>query len=193
MALKGGFSQLKFENLYNQFLGLQPREQTMALVAVGVALVLLIVAPIWLASGRLSKLQNTLNQGQKSMDEIVRAIDDYNKKKAELTALEGKLKGGFDANANVTLENLAKQAGIESDIRAKSTPVPKDLYNENSVEVSLKKVTLKQLVDYLYQIEYGGRIMRIDRLRLKPAYGNRQLLDAKFDVISFQLQEGEKS
>lgn len=193
MALKGGFSQLKFENLYNQFLGLQPREQTMALVAVGVALVLLIVAPIWLANGRLSKLQNTLNQGQKSMDEIVRAIDDYNKKKTELTALEGKLKGGFDANANVTLENLAKQAGIESDIRAKSTPVPKDLYNENSVEVSLKKVTLKQLVDYLYQIEYGSRIMRIDRLRLKPAYGNRQLLDAKFDVISFQLQEGEKS
>lgn len=193
MALKGGFSQFKFENLYNQFLGLQPREQTMALVGVGVALVLIIVTPLWLANGRLSKLQNTLDLGRKSMNDIVRAIDDYNKKKAELTALETKLKSGFDSNANVTLENLAKQGSIEYDIRAKSTPVPKDLYNENSIEVSLKKVTLKQLVDYLYQIEYGSHVMRVDRLRLKPSYGNRQQLDAKFEVISFQLQEGEKS
>ncbi len=194
MALKGSFNQLKFENLYNQFLGLQPREQTMALVGAGIALVLIIVVPIWMASGRLSKLQRTLDQGQKSMSEIVRAIDDYNKKKAELTALENKLRSGFDANANVMLENLAKQASIEYDIRAKSTPVPKDLYNENSVEVNLKKVSLKQLVDYLYQIEYGpNRIMHIDRLRLKPTYGNRQQLDAKFDVITYQLQEGDKS
>ncbi len=194
MALKGGLSQLKFENLYNQFLGLQPREQTMALVGVGVALLLILVAPIWLGSGRLTKLQRTLDQGQKGMNEIVREIDDYNKKKAELTALENKLRSGYDASANVTLENLAKQANIEYDIRAKSTPVPKDLYNENSVEVSLKKVNLKQLVDYMYQIEYGpNRVMHIDRLRLKPTYGNRQQLDARFDVITFQLQEGEKS
>lgn len=194
MALKGGLSQFTFENLYNQFLGLQPREQSMALAGAGVVAVLLIVVPIWFASGRLAKMQRSLDQGQKSMGEIVRAIDDYNKKKAELTALETKLRTGFDANANVTLENLAKQAAIEYDIRAKSTPVPKDLYNENSVEVSLKKVTLKQLVDYMYQIEYGpNRIMHIDRLRLKPTYGNRQQLDAKFDVITYQLQEGEKS
>ncbi len=194
MALKGGFSQLKFDNLYNQFLGLQPREQTMALVGAGVGLFLLIVVPIWLASGRLDKLQRSLEQGQKSMNEIVRAIDDYNKKKADLTGLENKLKSGFDANANVTLENLAKQANIEYDIRAKSTPVPKDLYNENSIEVNLKKVSIKQLIDYMYQIEYGpNRIMHIDKLRLKPTYGNRQQLDAKFDVITYQLQEGEKS
>lgn len=194
MALKGGFSQLKFENLYNQFLGLQPREQSFALAGVGLALVLIIVVPFWLANGRLTKLQRTLDQGQKTMDEIVRAIDDYNKHKGELTTLENRLHTGFDSNANVTLESLAKQAGIESDIRAKSTPVPKDLYNEHSVEVSLKKVTLKQLVDYLYQIEYGAnRIMHIDKLRLKPAYGNRTQLDAKFDVITYQLQEGEKS
>lgn len=194
MALKGGLSQLKFENLYNQFLGLQPREQTTTLIGVGAGLVLLIVVPIWLASGRLDRLQSSLNVGQKSMNEIVRSIDDYNKKKADLTALENKLRSGFDANANVTLENLAKQANIEYDIRAKSTPVAKDLYNENSIEVSLKKVTLKQLVDYLYQIEYGpSRIMHIDKLRLKPTYGNRQQLDARFDVITYQLQEGEKS
>lgn len=193
MALKGSLSQLKFENLYNQFLGLQPREQTMAIVGSSIALVLIIVVPLWLASGRLTKLQRSLDQGQQSMDEIVREIDDYNKKKADLTALEAKLRSGFDANANVTLENLAKQATIEYDIRAKSTPVPKDLYNENSVEVSLKKVSIKQLVDYMYQIEYGGnRVMHIDKLRLKPAYGNRQQLDAKFDVITYQLQEGEK-
>lgn len=190
MGLKGGLSQLKFENLYNQFLGLQPREQTMALVGMGVALVVIVVAPIWWASDNLSKLQRTLDQGQTSTNAIVREIDDYNKKKADLTALETKLRTGFDSNANVTLENLAKTGNIEYDIRAKSTPVPKDLYNENSVEVSLKKASIKQIVDYLYQIEYGGKsIMRIDKLRLKPAYGNRQQLDAKFDVISFQLQE----
>lgn len=194
MALKGSLSQLKFENLYNQFLGLQPREQTMAIVGASIALVLIVVVPIWLANGRLTKLQRSLDQGQTSMNEIVREIDDYNKQKAALTALENKLRTGFDANANVTLENLAKTAGIEYDIRAKSTPVPKDIYNEHSVEVSLKKASLKQIVDYLYQIEYGAnRVMHIDKLRLKPAYGNRQQLDAKFDVITFQLQEGEKS
>lgn len=194
MALMGGLSQLKFENLYNQFLGLQPREQTMALAGVGVGLVLLIVIPIWLATGRLDKLQRTLDQGQKSMNEIVRSLDDYNQNKAKLMSIEAKLRAGFDVNANVTLENLAKQSNIKYDIRSRPNSVPKDLYNETSVEVNLKDVSLKQLVDYLYQIEYGGgRIMRIDRLRLKPTYSNRNLIDARFEVTSFQLQEGERS
>lgn len=189
MAFKGGLSQFKFENLYNQFLGLQPREQTMTLAGVGIAVVLVIVAPIWWASGNLGTLQRALDQGQSSMNDIVREIDEYNKRNSELTALETRLRTGFDANANVTLENLAKQASIEYDIRAKSSTVPKDAYNESSVEVKLKKVTLRQLVDYLYQIEYGpNRIMHIDHLRLKPTYGNRQQLDAQFDVISFELQ-----
>lgn len=190
MGLKGGLSQLKFENLYNQFLGLQPREQTMALVAAGVALVLIVVVPFWWASGNLSKLQRTLDLGQKSMDAIVREIDSYNKKNAELTALENKLRSGFDANANATLANLAKESDIQAEIVDKSAKIPKDIYNESRVEVKLKKVSLKQIVDYLYQIEYGpNRIMHVDHLRLKPTYGNRQQMDANFDVISFQLQD----
>jgi len=194
VALISGLGKFKFENLYNQFLGLQPREQTMALVGAGVGLLLIIVIPIWLATGRLDKLQRTLDQGQKSMNEIVHAIDDYNTNKAKLTALENKLRSGFDSNANVTLENLAKQANIKYDIRSRPNAVPKDLYNETSVEVSLKDVSIKQLVDYLYQIEYGsGRIMRIDHLRLKPTYSNRKMIDARFDVTSFQLQESERS
>jgi type II secretory pathway component PulM len=193
VALKGKLSQLKFENLYNQFLGLQPREQTMALGGAGVVLLLIVVVPIWLASGNLDKLQRTLNQGQQSMDEIVRAIDDYNKKNAELTALETKLKSGYDANANVTLENLAKQANIKYVINSRPNEAAKDLYNETSVKVQLKEVTLKQLTDFLYQVEYGtGRVMRVDRMRLKPTYSNRQVLDADFDVTSFRLQEREK-
>lgn len=190
MAFKGGLSQFKFENLYNQFLGLQPREQTMTLVGAGIAVVLLIVAPIWWASGNLSALQRTLDQGQSSMNDIVREIDAYNKKNAELVALENKLRSGFDENANATLTTLAKQADVQVEVTDKSKSVPKDIYNERYIGVTLKKVGLKQLVDYLYQIEYGpNHIMHIDGLRIKPTYGNRQQLDATFEVKSFKLQD----
>lgn len=196
MALKrGGLDQLRPENIYNVFLGLQPREQTMALVGAVAMVVLLIVIPITLANSRLGKLQKTIDQGRTQMGDIVRAIEDYNQKKSELSAIEGRLRSGFDASLSSSIESLASQAGLKENVDSlKERPsVPSDLYNEVAIEVRLSKLTLKQLTDFLYQIEHSPtRVLKVDKLRIKPRFDNKQQLDASFDVLTYQLQEEKK-
>jgi hypothetical protein len=197
MGIKSKYSileRINVENLYNTFLGMTPREQTIAVVmAVGV-LVLFIIMPVSLASGRLSNMEKMIKVSHSKMDQIMVQIDDFNKIKANLDRIESGLKGGFDRTVSTTLESLAQESGIGDNIQSlKEKPIiPTDLYDELSVDVSLSKITLDQVVGYLYKIEQNKqKVLRVKRLQLKPRYDNKRLFDVSFQVSTYRLQTEE--
>ncbi len=195
MALKAGslsLDRLKIQNLYNAYLGMQPREQTVALIAAGIILVLVVVLPVMVASGRINKLQRSIEDGNTQLKNITREIDDLNESRAQLKQVEGTLAGGFDASISTTLETLAGKAGIKDRIDSlKEKPAaPSDLFDEASVDVRLKKVTLAELLDYLYSIEQNPeRLLRLKRLEIKPRYDNKKEFDVSFQVSTYRLLE----
>lgn len=193
MDLKLGnisLDRLKLQNLYNVYLGLAPREQTIALVGSIVVAVLVVTLPIFLASNKLSRMGKDIEDAHGRIKQIMYEIDKLNDLKAGLAEVESKLEGGFDAAISTTLESLAGENGISEKIDSlKEKPVaPSDLFDEASVDVRLKKVTLQELVNFLFAIEQNPqKLLRLKQLELKPRYDNVKEFDVSFQVSTFRL------
>lgn len=184
------FERFNIETLYNTFLGLQPREQLVALIVAGILIIFIVVVPISLASGKLSTMERSITSGREQINDVVREIEAYNRERSQLSAIETQLKSGFDTSISTTLENLAAQAGVKENVESlKEKPlVPSDVFDEASVDVRISKVSLSQLIDFLYKIEgEKTRVLRIKQLQIKPRYDNKKLLDAYFQVSTFKL------
>lgn len=193
MSLKSKYvilERFNIETLYNTFLGLQPKEQIIALIVAGVLLVLVVIMPISLAGSKISGLEKTLSTGREQINDVVREIGDFNREKAKLTSVEAQLKSGFDTSISTTLENLATQSGLKESVESlKERPlVPSDIFDEASIDVRIARTTLPQLVDFLYKIESEkAKVLRIKQMQIKPRYDNKKLIDASFQVSTFKL------
>ena len=90
------------------------------------------------------------------------------------------------------LENLATKNRIKKQIaymKPLTTP-GNDRYRESSVEMKLDSLTLKQLVDYLYQIEQSPQPIRIKRLNIAKKRG-KAYLDVTLQASTFEPLEEE--
>ncbi len=175
------FERFNFETLYNTFLGLQSREQLISVVVAGILLILIVIVPISLASGKLSQMEKAISSGREQINDVVREIGEYNKARSQLNAIESQLKGDVDVSISTTLEKLAEQINLKDNLgfgKGEST-TSSDIFDEKSAEVKLSRVTLSQLVEFLYKIESEKtRILRIKKLTVAPRFDNRKLLDA---------------
>ncbi len=196
MALRLGsinLKQLKLENVYNVYFGMSPREQTFALIGAAIVIVLVVVLPVFVASSRIGRLEKDLDQGRRQFRDVVRAIDSYNETRTELARLQQTLAGGFDSSISTTIESIAEKNNMKDQIdslKAKAT-APSDLFEESAVDVRLRKVELKPLIDFLYAIENDpDKMLRIKTLNLKPRYDNKKQLDVTFTVSTYRFLEG---
>lgn len=191
-SLNFNFEKLKFDNLYAMYLGMSSREQTIALGATIVGLFLLIFLPIMVARSSLNSLEQQIEESKKGLKQIVRQVDSYNAAKAKVDGLERSLSGGYDSSLATTLESLADQAGFKDRIDAlKEKPTaPTDFFEQSAIDVRLKKVTLSELIQYLYEIEnHPSKVLKLEMLDVKPRYDNKQEFDASFTVSTFRLRE----
>ncbi len=196
MALKvGNFSldRLKISNLYSMYFGMSPREQTIALATAAATLLLVIILPIVMAGSRISKLERDVAQGRLQFKEIMHAIESYGEQKAKLVQMQQKLSGGYDSTLSSTVESIAEGVGIKDridELKPKQAE-PSEIFDESSVSVRLKKLSLQQAIDFLFAIEHHSeKSLRIRQLSLKPRFDNKQEMDVSLTVSTFKLLEG---
>lgn len=195
LNLKSRYSFLQrfnFETLTNTFLGLQPREQIYALAGAGLAILLIFGLPISLASSKLGKLESQITEGGAKQREIARELEIYRKVRTDLEGAEKKISGGVETSLTQTLVALAEKSGIKDrvdNINEKKTSL--DFYDEEVVEFRLSKVTLQQLLDFLYSIEKNPEVfLRVSQIQVKRNYSNKQLIDIPFiRVAAYRLQK----
>ena len=186
-------NRINLDSLYNAFVGLTPREQMLTLAGGSVALLLLIGLPITLMGGKLSQLEKRISEAGQVQKQTLRDLEYLQKLQGELKGVEDRFSGGFDATISTTMETLAGDSGLRDQIESlkERPPNPTDLFDEVSVDVRLKKVTLPQLVDYLFKIENHPKLLlRVKQLQIKPRYDNKQLMDVSFQVSTYRLQQG---
>jgi Sec-independent protein translocase protein TatA len=184
---------LRLDRIYNAYFGMSPREQTFALVGAIVVVILVVVLPVFVASNRISRLEKDLAQGRRQFRDVMRTIDAYNGRRAELAGLQQMLAGGYDSSVSTTIESIAEKNGLKDQIdslKAKAT-APSDLFEESAVDVRLKRVELKPLVDFLYAIENDPeKMLRIKTLNMKPRFDSKKLMDVSFTVSTYRFLEG---
>ena len=173
-----------------------PRERQMLAIMAGAVAVWLIywIINVFLMNP-LVRAQNNVEARQRVLQKIMILQSDYRRIESEVSKVERMIRSGQRGNVLSNLETMANQANIKDKIASmdpKSSP-PNDLYKENVIEVRLKSVNLKQLVDYLYRIESSGQLLKIKRLRIKTRSDDAKLLDVNFRVSSFQtLPPGQR-
>jgi len=191
MAKSGKYSwkeRLNIEELYNTFIGFAPREQVLVGVGIAVVLLLLVIVPMSCASSKLSKLEKQIDSHEKNVSKVVDKITELQQVQGKMKAVETRIRPKSQVQLTTKLEALATQSGIGQNIDSlKEVPgTPGEDFEEMVVGVRLSKLSLSQLIEFLYGIESQNDLsLQIKRLQLKPRYDNRQQFDANFEVSTF--------
>lgn len=182
------FQRFSVENLYHAFSGLAPREKWIALGAMALVVVLLLFLPMSLVSGKLRSMQHNIAEAQKGFLEVQKKIQEYQLSQKEIQTIEKGLGQGGSVTGRV--ENAANKVGISVKQLTEKPPQDTDFLEIHSVEVQLVGTTLKQLMDFLFEIERDpNQIMRVRRIQIKTKYANRQLLDASCEIATFSMRK----
>ncbi len=194
MPLKSKYSPLSkpsFENIYHAFTSLAPREQLIATIGGILLIVLVIILPLSMVSGKVSKLKKNLTRSQAKLNEVMVKVADFKQLQAEITTLEKQYGRGVSSMTS-TIESIVTKAGLQSTIEVlKEKPqVTSDRFIERPVELKMKNVTLKLLIELIHGIEsYPTALLRVRNLQIKPRYSNRSFIDVTMDVANIQLQK----
>lgn len=193
---KGKYSlkeRLNISELYDTFLGLGPREQIFAAVGVGIVLILLVVIPISCASSHLGKMEKQIADHEKNVSKVVDKIAQFKNVQAKLDEIQKNIRPKSDVQLTTRLESLATQSGIGANIDSlKENPgTPGEDFEEIVVAVRMSKLSLSQVIEFLYGIESQKDLrLKINRMQLKPRYDNRALFDVNFEVSTLVSTQG---
>jgi general secretion pathway protein M len=104
----------------------------------------------------------------------------------DIKAKLGKMEKGFSLLSFI--EDLANKEEIRENIgsvKPKKLPL-NDSYDENIVELKIDNVSLSKLIDFIFKIENSGYLLKVKRLRVKPRYDNRDLLNVTMQVTTYK-------
>ena len=146
------------------------KPKTTLYLAISSGLLLLI---IWLGIGRplqrAKSLSRVIPKKEKELRELIALRDEYSQYKLKMEAINQKLKTRQKNFAIFSLlEKLALKAQVKDHIeymKPSSFTVTSD-YKELSVKMALKGVSLRQLVNYLYEIEASNQLLNIKQLNV---------------------------
>jgi general secretion pathway protein M len=169
-----------------------PREKRTLIaggLAVAALLVYLVLISPYLAA--MEKLDRRITKKTEELEEVLALQKEYFRLREKTTLLEGMVRSTSSFSLLSFLETLAAKNGIKKQIaymKPLTTPA-NERYRESSVEMKLEGLTLKQLVDYLYQIERSPQPIRIKRLNIAKKKGEG-FLDITLQASTFEPMEG---
>ncbi len=162
------------------------------IVALGLVLVVcaafwgLVVDPVKEKTALLDRKIEYLQKRRADLGALVKRYEALN---SQLSAVKGKVVHPKEFSILSHLETIALSRGVKANItQMKPKPgLSSRHYKESVVEIKMEKVNLDQITGYLHEVENGPQPLRIKVLRLAPRFDNPDLLNANFDIASYQL------
>lgn len=155
-----------------------------------VALVLqLAVFPMWDAR---TKMKKSILNNSKKLEDMVKIDADLAAKDAQISRIKN---GIASRRADFTLFSYLEKKAVAARVRGSikqmnSMPgVKSPFFDETLIDLKLEKITIKQLTDFLYQVETPAELIRIKRITVNkmkesPDYLSAQLLIASYTPAS---------
>lgn len=135
------------------------------------------------------KVRHSIEINEKALEEIVALSSEYRTLRVDsgdIGVILARRPKGFTLFS--FLEGQAGRAGIKSNIKYMKPSISTDAtpYKESSVEMKLEKITLKQLVEYLYLVESPKKLVRIKRISVKQSKGSPEYLTVLLHLVTYQ-------
>lgn len=166
---------------------LSPRERIMVFSAVAavalVAIWLGVVEPYQAAMGRLdSQIKNRSN----SLVEVKSLQQDIRRLSQRLSQVSGRK--AMDGPLFSYVEALTDQAGVRDHLLSMRPQQSSQQgeYRQQQVELKLEKLSIAQLVRFLYAVEYSGQRVQIKSMRIKRRFEDHSSLDVNLSVFTLE-------
>jgi len=167
--------------------GLQRNERVLVSVAAGLTLVTLLwfalVLPLLGAARRAASAAAAAEQQVEAVRSLRARFDEVN---GRLVSVEARIHDAPSGEIFTGLEQMAAQSAVKIDAMEPRTSPASEHYRETKVQVSLKGVTLAQLVGFLSRIDAAPQMLSVKSLRIRTRADKPELLDVTFTVSSFE-------
>jgi general secretion pathway protein M len=176
------------EQLRAAWESLNSREQLLVGIAGGgVVLTVLAFTVVMPIAGMADRASQRVDNAEQQIVMMARLSREYAELDSRLRGVEQRIRSQQGRqNIRTLLENLAKESAVRINSMEERQASSSDEYNETKVEVSLKNVSLNQVVKYLHNIETSPQQLSVKSLRVKGRQDQSQLLDVSFSVSSFE-------
>lgn len=170
-------------------MNLSQREQRVLLGAGVLFVLMLLYLGVDSVLDGYQKLEDKIVTKRGEVEKLSRLRTQYMEAHRQLEDIKAKLdqmERGFSVLSFI--EDLANKENIREKIgsvKPKKIPL-NDTYDENIVELNIDNVSLQELVDFIYQVENSGQLLKVKRLRIKTRYDNRDLLNVTLQVTTYK-------
>jgi type II secretory pathway component PulM len=174
--------------------GMKPRDRLLFMGVVGVVLLGIVLGIGFGMRSSLSGMRSDLAAEKVRMVQVEAMAKQYSKDAKRIVELEEALNEHKGKDLSAFLEQAASKAQAGDSLTAvtlTSTSTVGSLEQKNYT-ANLKKVTLEQAMEFLYEAEGTGYPLKIQSANIKVTRGTPKLLTLNLEVATYSLIEGEE-
>ena len=181
--------------LIRKITGLTSSERDKKVLILGVIclLIFVFVFSFQSFSSSTEKYRKQIKVLEKDLKELKSLKNEYKISEARLKELTKSIKKEDEA-----LISVVERILIDNQIDRKSFSIKDhnirtseldDLYDEKSVQVDVRKVSLRRMIDVLYEIQNRETFLKVSDLRIRTKFDKKDHLDVSFKLSTFGLKQ----
>ena len=166
------------------------REKLYILAGMGIAALILLVQfailPFWEERERVAK---AIDAQEKILREMNAQLTEYRVLRRDMDTIQRAMASRpSDFTLYTFVERKAREAGVRPNVKAinPSRGMSAGTYEETMADVSLEKITLRQLVQFLYQADSPRDAVRIRKLTVRKSLESSEYLTATVQLATYQ-------
>lgn len=118
---------------------------------------------------------------------------EYEDSKRRIVELAGKIKKDDEPLISLVekillAENIERKNFSIRDVNTRASNT-EDFYEEKSVDVELKKITLKDLVDILYKVQTKQSFLKVSNLNITMKFNKADSINVKLRISTFEFEQ----
>ena len=186
-----GYMALGREKLEGAVKTERDRRALLILGAVASVLIIYFVAHSFSSSTeRLEKRAQVLENDLRKVETLSR---EYQSSKDKVSELAGKIKKEDEPLISVMekvllSENIDRQSFSIRDVNTRGSD-DEELFEEKSVDVELKRISLDDLVNILYKIQTKQSFLKVSNLNITTKVKNPEYVNVKLRVSTFEIKQ----
>jgi type II secretory pathway component PulM len=172
------------------------RERLYILAGAGIAIATLLVqfaiVPFWEDRDRVAR---GIETQEKILNEMNTQLTEYRLLKRDTDALQRAIESRPPAFTLYSfVERKAREAGVRGNIKAinPSRGMSAGSYEETMADVSLEKITTRQLVQFLYLADSPRDAVRIRKLTVRKSMESPDYITATIQLATYQAAAGPR-
>ena len=192
-SLSGRWSGLR-ARVQDLLAGMTPRDRVLLFGLVGFFSVLLLVGSTIAMTSHLESKAEVLRDREFELKQVEVLQEEFETAQAQMVDIAAKMETHAKTTLATFLEKAAAKAQITDALKEVDQRSVAEFggLQETSYAVRLSRITLEQLVGFLYEVETAGFPVRITTLKVKTVYvSGEKFLDINLDMAAVKIVEEE--